>query len=219
MAMRSRFLFALTLSSLVLFSCDKALQPESERRPELYASAFDIEYKASPVHPEVQSLVPVVHHPISKEEVLKIVCGRGWKTTALYRIDRDKEVVKEYVLVDGDAVSSEKNEIHPSHLVFSADGQSVSFYENGRGDEPGRYETDPFAYDAADNAIKLPTGLGSLGGNGRLVSLSKDTMVCVCTQGVDDHGEEIIHMEVLQRVSNAECKSWVQHCTRYGVRY
>ena len=31
-------------------------------------------------------------------------------------------------------------------------------------------------------------------------------------------GEEIIYLEVLQRVSDAERRSWVKNCTRYGIR-
>ena len=187
--MSTRFVIslALSLSLMVLPSCDKALQPESERT-------------------------------ISREDVLKKVCGQGWKTTALYQINTDKKVIKEYVLVYGSKVSSAKNETHPNYLVFSADGQSVSFYSYWWMDEPGRYETDPFTYDAANNAITLPTWFSSWGGNGRLVSLSKDTMVCVCTHDVDYKGEEIIYMEVLQRVSDTERQSWVNKCTRYGIR-
>lgn len=218
--MSTRFVIslALSLSLMVLPSCDKALQPESERRPDLYSSAFDLEYKVSSVNPEYQYLIPVVHNTISREDVLKKVCGQGWKTTALYQINTDKKVIKEYVLVYGSKVSSAKNETHPNYLVFSADGQSVSFYSYWWMDEPGRYETDPFTYDAANNAITLPTWFSSWGGNGRLVSLSKDTMVCVCTHDVDYKGEEIIYMEVLQRVSDTERQSWVNKCTRYGIR-
>ena len=218
--MSTRFIlsFALSLSLMVLPSCDKALQPESERQPDLYSSAFDFEYKVSSVFPEYQYLVPVAHNTISREDVLKKVCGEGWKTTALYQINMGKKVIKEYVLVDGAAISSAKNETHPNCLVFSVDGQSVSFYEDWWRSEPGQYETDPFTYDATNNAIILPSWFSSWDGNGRLISLSKDTMVCVCTHGVDYTGEEIIYLEVLQRVSDAERRSWVKNCTRYGIR-
>ena len=45
----------------------------------------------SSVNPEYQYLIPVVHNTISREDVLKKVCGQGWKTTALYQINTDKK--------------------------------------------------------------------------------------------------------------------------------
>ena len=214
MAMRTHLIIASLLSSVLMPCCSK-LQPESERRPESYTSAFHLSYITSPFNYEY--LIPVAHNSISKEDVLGKVSGQGWKTTAIYQLNMDKEVVKEFVLVTGNSISTARNETFPSNLIFSADGQSVSFYEFN-GDETGRYETDPFFYDASNNAITLPIEFGSWGGNGRLIYLSSETMVCVCTHEKDWKGEELIFMEVLQRVSAAERKYWVDRCPNYGVR-
>ena len=110
---------------------------------------------------------------LSEETLRKKVSGQGWKTTDVYQINQDKEVIKEYVLVTGGTISSARNETFPDYLIFSDDSQSVSFYEFWDNlDKPGAYETDPFTYDATDNAITLPIWFGSWGGNGRLVFLS-----------------------------------------------
>ena len=206
----------LSLVIMVLPSCSK-LQPEWERTPELYTSLFDLVYKDFPSGTGSKYLVPVVHNSISQEEVLKKVKGQGWKTTALYRLDTDKKVVKEYILVTEGVYSTARNERSSSYLTFSDDGQSVSFYEF-YGESDGRYETDSFTYDGLDNTIILPTYFGSHGTNGRLVYLSSDTMVLVCTHDKDYNQDEIIYMEVLQRVSAAERKSWAKRCTHYGIR-
>ena len=212
--MRTHLIIASLLSLMLIHSCSK-LQLESERQPESYISVFDLSYTTSRLG--YKYLIPVAHNSISKEAVLGKVCGEGWKTTALYQLNMDKEVVKEYVLVTGDSASSASNEIFPDYLIFSDDGQSVSFYEFF-GDKAGRYETDPFIYDASNNAITMPSVFCSWGGNGRLIYLSSDTMVCVCTHDKDFKGEEIILMEILQRVSAGERKAWVNQCPDYGIR-
>ena len=215
--MKTRHLIALVLSLMVMVlpSCSK-LQPEWERTPELYTSSFDLVYKDFPSGNGSKYLVPVVHNSISQEEVLRKVKGQGWKTTALYRLDMDKKVVKEFILVtEGDYTT--RNARTPNHFIFSADGQSVTFYEF-YGESDGRYETDSFTYDGLDNTIILPTPFGSHGRNGRLIYLSSDTMVLVCTQDKDYNQDEIIWMEILQRVSSAERQSWVKRCPYYGIR-
>ena len=212
--MKTHLIIASLLSLMIALSCSK-IQPESERRPELYSAAYDFSYITS--QEGIDHLIPVANNRISKEEVLGKVCGEGWKTTALYKININKDVVKEFVIVTGHTASGARNEVFPSYLIFSNDGQSVSFYEL-YGDKDGLYETDPFTYDASNNAIKLPIGYGSWWGNGRLVYLSSETMVCVCTHGKNPNGEELIYMEILQRVSAAERKSWVDRCPNYGIR-
>ena len=206
---------AVFLLWVVPTSCTK-YQLEQERRPELYASAYDFEYRVSANN--YRYLVPVAHNRISEETLRKKVSGQGWKTTAVYQINQDKEVIKEYVLVTGGTISSARNETSPDYLIFSDDSQSVSFYVFWDDlDKPGAYETDPFTYDATDNAITLPIWFGSWGGNGRLVFLSSDTMVCVCTHDKDYAGTELIFMEILQRVSKKERQSWIDRCPNYGL--
>ena len=39
-------------------------------------------------------------------------------------------------------------------------------------------------------------------------------MVCVCT-----HDKNLIFMEILQRVSDAERQSWIDRCPYYGLRF
>lgn len=210
----SIYLFCLLILLILMPSCSKG-HLEAERQPESYYAAYDFSYVTSQYGFEY--LIPVAKNPISKEEVLGKVCGEGWKTTAVYQLNIEKEVVKEYVLVTGHSSFSAKNEIFPSYLIFSADGRSVSFYEF-YGEDTGRYETDAFSYDASNNAITLPIGFGSWGGNGRLIYLSSETMICVCTYGKNNNGEDMIYMEVLQRVSAAERKSWIDRCPGYGIR-
>lgn len=202
---------------IVPLSCTKSLS-EQEPRPELYASAYDFEYRVSTN--SYRYLVPVAHNRISEETVRKTVSGQGWKTTAVYKIDQNKEVINAYVLATGSTISTARNETSPDYLIFSEDGRSVSFYEFSEdSDRPGAYETDPFTYDAADNAITLPIWYGSWGGNGRLVFLSSKTMVCVCTHDKDYAGKELIFMEILQRVSDAERQSWIDRCPYYGLSF
>ena len=175
---------AIFLLWIVPLSCTKSLS-EQEPRPELYASAYDFEYRVSTN--SYRYLVPVAHNRISEETVRKTVSGQGWKTTAVYKIDQNKEVINAYVLATGSTISTARNETSPDYLIFSEDGRSIWY--------------------------------GSWGGNGRLVFLSSETMVCVCTHDKDYAGKELIFMEILQRVSDAERQSWIDRCPYYGLSF
>ena len=205
--------FALLSALIVLPSCTKT-QPESISSPELYSKDFGFEYKLSRTN--IPYLVPVAHNSFSEDYVLRKVKGQGWKTAAVYKINMDKAVVKEFGLVTGDTVSS--FETYPDCLIFSSDGLSVSFYEPWGREGSGKYETDPFEYDAADNSITLPPFFVAKHGRGKLVYLSSDIMVCVCTHDKDYNEQEIIYMEIFQRVSKSERQSWVKQCPNYGIR-
>lgn len=207
--------FALSLLLMVMPSC-KMIIPEADNKPAAklkaseYASCYDFGYIDTPFG--TQYLVPVVRESISKTEVQRIVKGQGWETAAVYRIGMDKEVITSYVLVTGSQISSEYFEILPDRLIFSADANNVTFYE------PPFYETDRFAYDETDNSITLPLWFGSWAGRGRLVFLSDDIMVLVCTHDKDYKGEDLIFMEIMQRVSSEERQSWIDNSPHYGIR-
>ena len=211
----------LSLTLAVLPSCTK-LTPEPEPEPELepelepdaYAFMYDLEYKVSALNTEY--LIPVAHNNISSDILLDKLRGQAWKTTAIYQLNTEKEVVKEFVLItdDNSSISSARNETLPNYLVFSDDGKFVNFYILWG---YGAYETDPFTYDASENAICLPLHIG-FWNQRRLIYLSSETMVVVSTQGKDYKDRELVFMEILHRVSAAERQSWVDQCPHYGIR-
>ncbi|MBP5572111.1 MAG: hypothetical protein J6X39_05530 [Bacteroidales bacterium] len=207
-----RHLFTFSVIVLLALSSCVSLLPEEDRAADLYASMYDFEYVDTQWG--TQYLVPVAHNKISAENVMKTVKGEGWKTTALYKLNPDKEVLVEYVLVTGDSLSSSNHEASPNYIIFSNDGKTVNMYEL----HSNRYDTEPFEYDSSNNVIYIPSIFSSWQENGRLVYLSNRTMVCVCTRGVDYRGDEIIYMEILQRVSNSERKSWIKSCPVKGLK-
>ena len=217
--MRTRLYTVLALlCSLImqsaLLSCTKS-EPDPGPVPPLKSLLpyFDLEYTTT--QSNYQYLIPVAHNIIPESTVMNTVSGQGWKTVALYQINLDKDVVREYVLVtDGNEISSARNETSPNYMLFSDDGQQVTFFDF-YGEDQGSYETDYFEYDATVNTILIPSWYC---GHGKLVFLSKDYMVCVCTHYKDYKQEELIYLEIFQRVSKSERQTWVKRCLNYGIR-
>ena len=220
--MRIRFytffaLLCLLIMQSALSSCSKS-EPDPESAPSLETllSVFDLEYTTSKSNH--QYLIPVAHNNISEATVTDKVSGQGWKTVALYQLNLDKEVIKEFVLVtDGNEISLARNEIFANYMLFSNDGKKVTFF-SFYGEDQGSYETDLFEYGATENSIVIPSFFSSYHRNGRLVFLSKDYMVCVCTHDKNYKQEEVIYLEVFQRVSKSERQTWVKRCPNYGIR-
>ena len=200
-----------------LSSCSKS-EPDPEPAPSLESllSVFDLEYATT--QSNYQYLIPVARNNISESTVVNSVSGQGWKTIALYQLNLDKDVVREFVLVtEGNEISTARNETSPNYILFSDDGQQVTFFDF-YGEDQGSYETDYFEYDATVNTIVIPSWYCSYHRNGKLVFLSKDYMVCVCTRDKDYKQEEIIFLEIFQRVSKSERQTWVKRCLNYGIR-
>ena len=220
--MRTRLYTVLALlCSLImqsaLLSCTKS-EPDPEPVPPLKSllQYFDLEYTTT--QSNYQYLIPVAHNNIPESTVMNTVSGQGWKTVALYQLNLDKDVVKEFVLVtEGNEISSARNETFPYYMLFSDDGRQVSFFDF-YGENQGRYETDYFEYDATVNSIVIPSWYCAYHRNGKLVFLSKDYLVCVCTHDKDYKQEEIIYLEIFQRVSKSERQTWVKRCPNYGIR-
>lgn len=220
--MRTRFytffaLLCLLIMQSALSSCSKS-EPDPESAPSLETllSVFDLEYTTSKSNH--QYLIPVAHNNIPEATVMNRVSGQGWKTVALYQLNLDKEAVKEFVLVsDGNEVSSARNEIFANYMLFSNDGKKVTFF-SFYGEDQGRYETDLFEYGATENSIVIPSIFSSYHRRGKLVFLSKDYLVCVCTHDKNYKQEEVIYLEVFQRVSKSERQTWVKRCPNYGIR-
>ena len=200
--MRTRLYTVLALlCSLImqsaLLSCTKS-EPDPEPVPPLKSLLpyFDLEYTTT--QSNYQYLIPVAHNNIPESTVMNTVSGQGWKTVALYQLNLDKDVVKEFVLVtEGNEISSARNETFPNYMLFSADY---------------------FEYDATVNSIVIPSWYCAYHRNGKLVFLSKDYLVCVCTHDKDYKQEEIIYLEIFQRVSKSERQTWVKRCPNYGIR-
>ena len=101
--MRTRLYTVLALlCSLImqsaLLSCTKS-EPDPEPVPPLKSLLpyFDLEYTTT--QSNYQYLIPVAHNNIPESTVMNTVSGQGWKTVALYLLNLDKDVVKEFVLV------------------------------------------------------------------------------------------------------------------------
>ncbi len=220
--MRTRLYTVLALlCSLImqsaLSSCSKS-EPDPGPAPSLESllSVFDLEYATT--QSNYQYLIPVARNNISESTVVNSVSGQGWKTIALYQLNLDKDVVREFVLVtEGNEISTARNETSPNYILFSDDGQQVTFFDF-YGEDQGSYETDYFEYDATVNTIVIPSWYCSYHGHGKLVFLSNDYMACVCTHDKDYKQEEIIYLEIFQRVSKSERQTWVKRCPNYGIR-
>ncbi len=200
-----------------LSSCSKS-EPDPGPAPSLESllSVFDLEYATT--QSNYQYLIPVARNNISESTVVNSVSGQGWKTIALYQLNLDKDVVREFVLVtEGNEISTARNETSPNYILFSDDGQQVTFFDF-YGEDQGSYETDYFEYDATVNTIVIPSWYCSYHGHGKLVFLSNDYMACVCTHDKDYKQEEIIYLEIFQRVSKSERQTWVKRCPNYGIR-
>ena len=89
-------LLCLLIMQSALSSCSKS-EPDPESAPSLerLLSVFDLEYTTSKSN--YQYLIPVAHNNIPEATVMNRVSGQGWKTVALYQLNLDKEVVKEFV--------------------------------------------------------------------------------------------------------------------------
>ena len=210
-------LLCLLIMQSALSSCSKS-EPDPESAPSLETllSVFDLEYTTSKSNH--QYLIPVAHNSIPEATVMNRVSGQGWKTVALYQLNLDKEAVKEFVLIsDGNEVSSARNETIPNYMLFSNDGKKVTFF-SFYGEDQGSYETDLFEYVATENSIVIPSIFSSYHRRGKLVFLSKDYLVCVCTHDKNYKQEELIYLEVFQRVSKSERQTWVKRCPNYGIR-
>ncbi len=200
-----------------LSSCSKS-EPDPGPAPSLESllSVFDLEYATT--QSNYQYLIPVARNNISESTVVNSVSGQGWKTIALYQLNLDKDVVREFVLVtEGNEISTARNETSPNYILFSDDGQQVTFFDF-YGEDQGSYETDYFEYDATVNTIVIPSWYCSYHGHGKLVFLSNDYMACVCTHDKDYKQEEINYLEIFQRVSKSERQTWVKRCPNYGIR-
>ena len=221
--MRTRLYPVIALLSTLIMqsamsSCSKS-EPDPEPAPSLESlmPVYDLEYVTT--NNNYQYLVPVAHNNIPESTVMNTVRGQGWKTIALYQLNLDKDVIKEFVLVtDGNEISSARNETSPNYLLFSDDGQKVTFFDF-YGEDQGRHETDHLEYDATENTIVIPSWYSTYHRNGKLVFLSNDYLVCVCTHDKDYKLEEIIYLEIFQRVSKSERQSWVKRCPNYGIRF
>ena len=112
-----------------LLSCTKS-EPDPEPVPPLKSLLpyFDLEYTTT--QSNYQYLIPVAHNNIPESTVMNTVSGQGWKTVALYQLNLNKDVVKEFVLVtEGNEISSARNETFPNYMLFSDDGRQVTFFD------------------------------------------------------------------------------------------
>lgn len=144
---------------------------------------------------------------ISKSDVEKYVIGNGWKSVAVYELDRNKDVAGVWELKDDLPLINEQT----LHDCFEVKG----FGENQLiqyGLLDGRYEDLDFAYDENDNSISLDA-CWFVAHNGKLVFLSDDVMVCVDgKEWVAEGRNPYVFMVVFERVSKSTLKDWRKKC-------
>ena len=138
----------------------------------------------------------------------------------------DIEMALRNIVTEGDDILTKKcrevekfDEKAPGMLARLTNSyEKYNNYFKFYGEDQGSYETDYFEYDATVNNIVIPSWYCSYHRRGKLVFLSKDYMVCVCTHDKDYKQEELIYLEIFQRISKSERQTWVKRCPNYGIR-
>ena len=187
------------LLCILVASCSK-----TENQPGNYDGLYDFEQVTGGNH--YTYLVPVVHSPISKESFVSAVKGKAWESSAVYKLRTDKSVISAVDLGEYPGMTS--------RIAFSDNGSQATFYAlDLRG-----YETEKFSYEPSNGGIDFTyLWFSSFSGNGRLVYLSSSTMVLVCTHDKDSKGENLIFMEILNRVPDSTLATWQKSCTHKGI--
>ena len=144
---------------------------------------------------------------ISKSDVEKYVIGNGWKSVAVYELDKNKDVARVWELKDDLPLINEQT----LHDCFEVKGFGENqLIQYGLLDE--RYEDLDFAYDENDNSISLDA-CWFVAHNGKLVFLSDDVMVCVDgKEWVAEGRNPYVFMVVFERVSKSTLRDWRRQC-------
>lgn len=144
---------------------------------------------------------------ISKSDVEKFVAGNGWKSVAVYELDKKKSVVGEWELKDDLPVANEQTLRVCFEVKGFGENQLIQYSLLD-----GRYEDLDFAYDESNNSISLDA-CWYVAHNGKLVFLSDDVMVCVDGKEWAAEGRDpYVFMVVFEKVSNSTLRDWRKKC-------
>ena len=198
----------MSLTMLILASCTEKLEGNSIQSDE-YTKYFNL------TEIEVESwgyLDVSVANSISKSDVEKYIVGGGWKSVAVYEIDKNKSIVgikeiKNDYPIEGNQTLSDCFE------VKGFGGSQLIQY----GLVEGRYEDLEFSYDETDNSISLDA-CWFVAHNGKLVYLSDKVMVCVdAKRWVSEGRSPFAYMVVFEKVGNSTLREWRKKCPVGGL--
>ena len=138
---------------------------------------------------------------VSKKQVEKHIVGYGWESVAIYKIDRNKDVIAEYEIIMGGSFSSSDNKWIIDMFEIRGFGADCLVDYDPTGDT---YELSDFNYDETTGKISLRCL--HVGHNGKLVYLSDDVMVCVDSKEFMHTPE--IYLVVFKKVSDSSLNDW-----------
>ncbi|MBR5298366.1 MAG: hypothetical protein IKU29_10945 [Parabacteroides sp.] len=153
-----------------------------------------------------------VKEKISKSDVEKHVVGSGWKSVAVYELDKDKNVVGTKELKDNLPLGYNQSEIDCFEIKGFGENQLIQY-----GLIEGRYEYLDFTYNESNNSISIDA-CWFVAHKGKLVFLSDDVMVCVDGKDWPSEGRSpFVYMVVFKKVNNSTLKNWRKQCPDDGL--
>lgn len=192
-------------TSILMISCEKIAVVSED-----YMDCFELEEKSVPFGDYLEVVSSV---PISKKDVEDKVIGHGWESSAIYEMDADKNVIQEINIVSDDSVQDVYN-VSPHRFEVTGFGEN-QLIEYGIPFKA--YEKHSFEYDESDNSLTLLACL-YIGSKGKIVYLSRSTMVCVAGSkiGLPDR-DPAAYMVIFKKVSHSTVLDWREKCPYSGL--
>ena len=147
---------------------------------------------------------------ISRADVEKHIVG-GWKSVAIYELDKNKSIVATKKLKSDLPASSEEPLVDYFEIKGFGKNQLIQY-----GLLEGRYENLDFAYDESDNSLSLDA-CWHVAHNGKLVYLSDGIMVCVDAKRWGTEEKPLVYMVVFEKVSDSTLGEWRKECPAGGL--
>ena len=199
----------MTLIMLTLASCTEKLESNSIKS-EAYTKYFNL----TEVPADGWEYLEVsVEEKISKSDVKKHIVGSGWKSVAVYKLDKNKDVIGEWELKDNLPTGHKQTLRHCFEVKGFGKDQLIQF-----GLREGLYESLEFAYNESDNSISL-AACSFVSPDGKLVYLSDNVMVCVAGDRFPPFEGRVpfVYMVVFEKVSNSTLRKWRKECPDDGL--
>ena len=182
----------IAIACLFAFSCEK-VSIDSDT----YTKYFDL--VSDDVPGSYVDVVPT--ELLSKQYVEKHIVGYGWESVAIYKVDRNKDVIAEYEIIKDGPLSSSDNKEYVD--MFEIRGFGVDCLIDY---DPTKNVYELFSFDYDETTGKISLRCWHVGHNGKLVHLSDDVMVCVDSKDFTHTAE--IYMVVFRKVSSSTLNDW-----------
>ena len=196
----------IALAMLTFASCAEKFESDPAK-PEAYMKYFSL----NEIDSEDWGYLDVsVKERISRADVEKHIVG-GWKSVAIYELDKNKSIVATKKLKSDLPASSEEPLVDYFEIKGFGKNQLIQY-----GLLEGRYENLDFAYDESDNSLSLDA-CWHVAHNGKLVYLSDGIMVCVDAKRWGTEEKPLVYMVVFEKVSDSTLGEWRKECPAGGL--